>query len=102
MTDSSETADKRRQVWIRGLFMLLFMLFYHVAEIVGFAVVLFQFVHVLVAGRTNAQALSLGEGLAQYYKQIVRYLTFNSEDRPFPFGDWPTGPAEPSPLDPSI
>jgi hypothetical protein len=47
---------------------------------------------VLFSGETNAQLLILGQGLATYSYQIVLYLTFNSEERPFPFIDWPQGP----------
>lgn len=97
----SDTSDVQRQaIWIRGLFMLLFLAIYNVAEIVGLAVVLFQFVHVLLTGKSNAQALALGGGLAHYFKQIVRYLTFNSEERPFPFSEWPSDSPEPSLFDP--
>jgi hypothetical protein len=35
----------------------------------------------------------LGQALATYTYQIIRYLTFNTEERPFPFdSDWPAGP----------
>ncbi|MGB5259977.1 MAG: DUF4389 domain-containing protein [Gammaproteobacteria bacterium] len=31
--------------------------------------------------------------MATYTYQIINYLTFNTEDRPFPFDlDWPAGP----------
>ena len=100
MNESSETADNRRQTWIRGLFILLFIALYHVAEVVGAVVVLFQFVHVLITGKPNAQALGLGEGLARYYKELVQYVTFNTDEKPFPFGEWPgSGGGEATALD---
>ena len=33
-----------------------------------------------------------GQSLATYTYQIVMYLTFNTEEQPFPFADWPSGP----------
>ncbi|MCK4676329.1 MAG: DUF4389 domain-containing protein, partial [Gammaproteobacteria bacterium] len=41
---------KQQSTWIRGLYMLMFALFYSVAEIVLFAVVLVQFFFKLFTG----------------------------------------------------
>ena len=51
-----------------------------------------QFLWVLIRGETNAQLTGFGQSLATYTYQIVLYLTFSSEERPFPFADWPVGP----------
>jgi hypothetical protein len=57
------------------------------------AVVLLQFSWVLLSGETNKSLENFGQSLATYTYQIVRYLTFNTEQRPFPFDlDWPVGP----------
>jgi hypothetical protein len=29
--------------------------------------------------------------MGRYLKQIVNFLTFSTEEIPFPFNDWPTG-----------
>ena len=76
--------------WTRLLFMLLFTVFYGVAEMVLTAVVVFQFLVVLFTGGRNARVLSLGASLSTYAYQVFRFLTYNSEQRPFPFADWPT------------
>ena len=77
-------------VWKRLLFMLVFAVLYGVAEIVLSAVVVFQFLSVLFTGSRNAKVLSLGASLSAYAYQVFRYLTYNSEERPFPFADWPS------------
>jgi hypothetical protein len=38
--------------------------------------------------------LSFGDSLSQYVAQIGRFGTFNSDEKPWPFADWPT-PAAP-------
>lgn len=83
---------KQRSTWRRLLFMLLFLFLWGVSRVVTAAVVLIQFLWVLFTGQTNEQLLKLGQGLATYSYQIVLYLTFNSDQRPFPFTDWPEGP----------
>ncbi len=83
---------KRRSTWIRLLYMTVFVALYMITRIVFGAVVVFQFLWVLFRGETNKQLTVLGQSLATYTYQIMRYLSFNSEDKPFPFSaDWPKG-----------
>lgn len=78
-----------RSTWVRGLFMVLFVVFYSIAEILVTAVVVFQFLHVLFAGRQNERLLSFGDSLSIYVYEIMLFFTYNSEEKPFPFGEWP-------------
>ena len=80
---------KHRGTWMRGLNMVLFAVFYSIAEIVMAAVVIFQFLITLVSGRRNERLLALGAALARYVYEIIRYLTYNTERRPYPFSPWP-------------
>ncbi len=92
MNDEIKQKILDKNTWLRGLFMLLFILIAGVARFVIAVVVLFQFFSVLFTGNTNAQLLTLGQNLSTYIYQITLFLTFNSEWRPFPFGAWPDGP----------
>lgn len=80
-----------RSTWLRLLFMILFMVLWGVSRLVILAVIVVQFCWVLISGRTNPRLIAFGLSLAMYSYQIVAYLTFNTEDQPFPFADWPTG-----------
>ena len=81
---------KSRSTWLRLVFMIVMVLLYGVSRVVVSAVIVLQFFHVLFTGRTNPQLLKFGESLASYTYQILLYLTFNTDVRPFPFdGDWP-------------
>lgn len=81
---------KSRATWVRALFMIVFCFLFAIVEIVLIAVVAIQFVWRLAKGSPNQPLLELGQGLATYLYQIVRFLTFNTEELPFPFdGDWP-------------
>ncbi|TLS77096.1 DUF4389 domain-containing protein [Mariprofundus erugo] len=76
-------------VWMRLLFMALFGIIYTVSRFVLLIVVVAQFLWLLITGNTNPRLISFGGQLATFVYQILRYLTFNSETRPFPFADWP-------------
>jgi len=76
-------------VWMRLLFMLLFGAIYAVTRFVLIVVVILQFMWVLFTADKNRPLLNFGNQLSTFVYQIYRYLTFNTEHRPFPFSDWP-------------
>ena len=84
---------KKGSTWLRLFFMLVVVILYSVSRVVVGVVVLLQFFWVLLSGETNKSLDDFGQSLATYTYQIIRYLTFNTEERPFPFDlDWPAGP----------
>ena len=89
MNENAEMPTDQRNVWIRGLLMLLMGLILHVAGTVLFVIALIQFVIVLINDAPNARLVSFGRSLAHYFRQIVNFLTFAVEEIPFPFNDWP-------------
>jgi hypothetical protein len=82
---------KSQSTWIRGLYILIFAVFYTIAEIVLFAVIVFQFLLKLFTSETNERLGKLGQGLSTYIYQILQYMNFNSDYQPYPFGAWPKG-----------
>ncbi len=76
-------------IWIRLLYMLLFSLLLGVARMVVWVVSILQFFMVLITGQDNLNLRNLGQGVAKWSLQGLMFLTFNSEEKPFPFSDWP-------------
>jgi Domain of unknown function (DUF4389) len=91
MNDTPDTTIDRRNTWIRGLFMLLMALAYHVSGTVMFIVAVIQFLIMLLNDKPNARLVSFGRSMGRYLQQIVNFLTFATEEIPFPFNDWPAG-----------
>lgn len=87
----NEEATGKRSIWMRGLLMLLMALIYHVIGTVLFVVTVIQFVIALLNDEPNARLASFGRGMGRYLQQIVLFLTFATEEIPFPFNDWPSG-----------
>ena len=80
---------RSRRTWVRGFFMLVFLAVLWFARLLLIVMAVFQFGAQLIAGRPVSRALPLGRGLARYLQQIAMFLTYNSEDKPFPFAPWP-------------
>lgn len=82
---------KSRATWTRFLFMVICSILVWLASIVGAVVVVLGFLMVLFTGEVNRELRGVGQSLATYIYENIRFLTFNTDDRPFPFGgDWPT------------
>ena len=75
--------------WIRLAYMVLFALLVMAARLVVSIVVVLQFALVLVFGKDNENLRNLGQGLGKWVYQAIMFLTFNSNDKPFPFDEWP-------------
>ena len=91
MNEDPDTTANKRNIWLRGFFMLLMALVYHVTGTVMFIVAFIQFVMVSLSDTPNARLVSFGRSLGRYLQQIAYFLTFASEEMPFPFDDWPSG-----------
>ncbi|MBN4082563.1 DUF4389 domain-containing protein [Mariprofundus ferrooxydans] len=89
-TDELKSNLKNSSVWKRLLFMILFSILYSAAEVVLAVVVLYQFLSLLITGKKNENILSFGAQISTYAYQVFSYLTFNTEDKPFPMSDWPS------------
>lgn len=88
--DAIKENIKSQDTWLRLLFMVIYGAILWITTVVLGFVVVFQFLTVLFTRETQKNLLEFGASLAEYLRQIVAYLTFNSEDKPFPFGDWPS------------
>ena len=77
-------------IWLRGVFMILFGLLYSLAGTVLVVMAVLQFIFVLIDSAPNTRLLSFGRSLGSYVQQVVNFQTFNTEEKPFPFSDWPT------------
>ena len=94
--DSADRSDMEKNVrsgstWLRLIFMIVFGFLYGLSRIVIAAVVVIQFFYVLLTGESNDQLKKFGHSLAIYSYQVINFLTFNTEKKPFPFdASWPT------------
>ena len=72
----------------RVLYMIVFAaVFWILCWIVGLTAVV-QLVLRLIAGKANEDLRRFGASVARYTREVVEYLTFASDDAPFPFRDW--------------
>jgi hypothetical protein len=77
---------KSRSTWLRLVFMFVFYVIATLTGAVASVVVVLGFLWVLFTGEKNRQLQQAGQAVAAYLYEIIRYLTFNTDEKPFPFG----------------
>jgi len=75
--------------WFRLIFMLFFAAVLQLASIVMWVLVVLQFLFSLVTGEDNNQLRKFGHSLSTYIYEVLKFLCYSSEEKPFPFADWP-------------
>ena len=86
---------RSKATWTRLLFMVICWVLVSISSFVGTFVVILGFLWLLFTGEVNRQIQQVGQSLATYVYQIIRYLTINTDERPFPLGgEWASGSAD--------
>lgn len=80
---------EKPDIWHLLFYMIFFIFIYGFSKFIVLGVMLFQFLSFILTGKTNEQLLKFGQNLSTYVYQITIFLTFNSNQRPFPFSEWP-------------
>ncbi|MCZ6524648.1 MAG: DUF4389 domain-containing protein, partial [Alphaproteobacteria bacterium] len=91
MDENIKSSLRARGTWLRLAYMILFAIIIYVTGIVTTVVVVLQFLSKLFTGGVNARLQGFGQSLGSYLSEIVCFLTFHTEDMPYPFAHWPSG-----------
>jgi hypothetical protein len=79
---------KKIETWKRIAFMLIYAVIDSMVRLILWLVVLLQVAAVLLTGGVNPNILEFGKNLATYHYHILLFLTFSTEQLPFPFSAW--------------
>ena len=91
MNEQPLATAPNRNIWMRGLLMILMALAYQLASTLLACVAIIQFVLALLSDAPNSRLMGFGRSLGRYQSQIANFVSFATEDPPFPFTDWPSG-----------
>ncbi len=75
-------------IWLRGLWMLVLLVLFSLAEKVMWLVALLQFGWMLFAGRKNPHITGFGEKLGNWMAMTAQFQAGTSEEKPFPWTPW--------------
>lgn len=88
-TETPSGGPTQRKLWVRALLMLLLAVAFQLAIWLLGAVAVLQLILVAVSDGPNGRLRSFGGSVGRYLMQIADFVTFRTEELPFPFSDWP-------------
>ena len=74
---------------LKILYLILFYLIYRITDLVLLLVLLIQTILNLFSGEPSQSIKEFGKSLGVYLQQISEFLSYASEEKPYPFSDWP-------------
>ena len=86
--------EAREHHLLRLLYMILFWLFLRLSLVVSLLVSIIQWITLWFQEEPIAVLVTFSCSLKKFQAQIIAYVTFTSEEKVFPFADWPEGNAE--------
>lgn len=87
-------SDQGEALWIRLLFMLGYWFLGNLAFSVSVFLGALQFVVILIRGEANEELRTFSRNLIKFVWQCLAYITFNSDEKPFPLSRFPDTSAE--------
>ena len=82
---------RTNEIWKRGLFMLLFAFAFGIGEGLLILLAFVQFLWLLFAKEPNQNLNRFGTSLSIWFADTARFLSCESDQKPFPWRSWPNG-----------
>ena len=79
-----------KQIGIRLLYTILFLVILVIVLAILKVVVVFQFIYFFATRKSNESVRRFSNNISTYAYRIFRYITLNENQRPFPFTDFPS------------
>ncbi|MBD3789293.1 MAG: DUF4389 domain-containing protein [Campylobacterales bacterium] len=76
--------------WERVLYTILYLIIGRFISMVLFVIAITQLIYSWIGGEPNDKLLLFTKHLSTYAQQLVLYVSFNSDEKPWPAGEWPS------------
>ena len=94
MNEKTPDRPNNRSTWIRLLYIILFLVIFNLVELAIGLIIIVQFFSQLLAGDVNKELQGWGRALAVYVSEIICFLTYHTDEMPFPFKPWASESSE--------
>ena len=79
----------RKKIAIRLLYTILFLIVFEILKIIIQLSVIFQYIYLLISKTYNNPIRNFTNNVSVYAYKVLRYVTLNENDKPYPFKDFP-------------
>jgi hypothetical protein len=96
MQDKKEIIISRKSICVRLLYSLLYLVVFEIVKLIIQITVVFQYIYLLITLEPNDSVRKFSNKVSTYTYDVMRYLTLNKNQRPFPFNDFPAEMEKPA------
>jgi membrane peptidoglycan carboxypeptidase len=79
----------RKNIAIRLLYTIFFLIVFEILKIIIQVSVVFQYVYLLISKTYNNPIRDFSNKVSVYAYRVLRYVTLNENEKPYPFNDFP-------------
>ena len=79
----------RKKIAVRLLYTILFLIVFEIIKIIIQVSVIFQYVYLLISKTCNYPIRNFSNTVSVYAYRVLRYVTLNENEKPFPFSNFP-------------
>jgi Domain of unknown function (DUF4389) len=79
----------RKKIIIRLLYTVFFFIVFEILKLIIQVSVLFQYVYLLISKTYNNPVRNFTNKVSIYAYKVLRYVTLNENEKPYPFHDFP-------------
>jgi hypothetical protein len=79
----------RKKIIIRLLYTIFFFIVFEILKLIIQVFVLFQYIHLLISKTYNTPVRNFTNKVSMYAYKVLRYVTLNENEKPYPFHDFP-------------
>lgn len=79
----------RKKIAIRLLYTIFFLIVFEILKIVVQVCILFQYVYLFISKSHNHPVRNFSNKVAVFAYRVLRYVTLNENQKPYPFSDFP-------------
>ncbi len=89
MNNIQEIAVTRKEIGIRFLVTLLYLIVFEILKTVIQLTVIFQFIYLFISKKYSNPVRKFSNKVATYAYKVIRYMSLNDNIHPFPFNNFP-------------
>ena len=86
--EPEERFEAPEGIWMRGLWMIVLAFLFGLGETILVVVALVQWLWMLFTKEKNGFLVDFGADLATWLRDVARFQTGATEDKPFPWARW--------------
>jgi hypothetical protein len=79
----------RKKIVVRLLYTIFFFIVFEILKIIIQVSVLFQYVYLLISKTYSSPVRNFTNRVSIYAYRVLRYVTLNENEKPYPFHDFP-------------